>query len=155
MRMSRGETTPSHRIVAAWRGGDDLLGACRNAVIEERESREGAAAATPHPPPPSTNAATELQFVNCNLHSLRYYRGSHRRSDPLQGQKRVKSEPLDKGGIQSKYAKDVSESGDPLDGSQVQCAQITAWCKKVFPLFEIPASFRPSKMASPCSANRP
>ena len=66
MRMSRGETTLSRRRA---QGGGDDLGACRNAVIEERESREGAAA-TPHPPR-STNAATELQFVNCNLHSLR------------------------------------------------------------------------------------
>ena len=32
---------------------------------------------------------------------------------------------------------------------------ITAWCKKIFPLFEIPASFLPSKMASPCTANWP
>ena len=31
----------------------------------------------------------------------------------------------------------------------------TAWCKKNFPLFEIPASFLPSKMASPCTANWP
>ena len=31
----------------------------------------------------------------------------------------------------------------------------TAWCKKFFPLFEIPASFLPSKMASPCTANWP
>ena len=31
----------------------------------------------------------------------------------------------------------------------------TAWCKKIFPLFEIPASFLPSKMASPCTANWP
>ena len=70
--MSRGERL-HHRIVAAWRGGDDL-GACRNAVIEERESREGAARRRRqrlirlHS---STNAATELQFVNCNLHSAR------------------------------------------------------------------------------------
>ena len=31
----------------------------------------------------------------------------------------------------------------------------TAWCKNNFPLFEIPASFLPSKMASPCTANWP
>ena len=31
----------------------------------------------------------------------------------------------------------------------------TAWCKKVSPLFEIPASFLPSKMASQCTANWP
>ena len=31
----------------------------------------------------------------------------------------------------------------------------TAWCKKIFPLFEIPTSFLPRKMASPCTANWP
>ena len=31
----------------------------------------------------------------------------------------------------------------------------TAWCEKISPLFEIPASFLPSKMASPCTANWP
>ena len=31
----------------------------------------------------------------------------------------------------------------------------TAWCEKFFPLFEIPASFLRSKMASPCTANWP
>ena len=81
--MSRGETTPSRR--RAQGGGYDDLGACRNAVIEERESREGAAAAaTPHPTP-STNAATELQFVNCNLHSVRPQMMPSQKQ-PLQGQ---------------------------------------------------------------------
>ena len=37
----------------------------------------------------------------------------------------------------------------------IKDAQYTAWCKKFFPLFEIPASFLPSKMASPCTANWP
>ena len=35
------------------------------------------------------------------------------------------------------------------------CLHFTMWCKKNFPLFEIPASFLPSKMASPCTANWP
>ena len=40
-------------------------------------------------------------------------------------------------------------------GSLTGKGQNTAWSKKKFPLFEIPASFLPNKMASPCTANWP
>ena len=51
----------------------------------------------------------------------------------------------------------IQEEGLSLGWSAILPEQsvVTAWCKKKFPLFEIPASFLPSKLASPCTANWP
>ena len=45
--------------------------------------------------------------------------------------------------------------GNDHQGVDPLCPFTTAWCKKNFPPFEIPASFLTSKMASPCTANWP